>query len=301
MELFAKACPDLRKFSSGGCGFGVIGLSALLRHCTGLEDLTIKRRCVGGVLLIRPQLHTCLHLGSALHQYSFSPSSTPLLVQPHLHTCSHLLSVVHQSLFSLSSNSSVWFRPSSDFGSGRLPELRAVVQSCSLLRCLNRFAVLQHPQQPGGGGGSRPGIQGRSSGPSRSQRPRSPNHERGRFGSSGTRSGAGRCCRAYPGTPAGAVPGRPPLAPALARANGEGGPSASLVPQLDLPESLNLRRLCLKDQSVSLMWAPLLEAARKVETLILARNLGTWDPVLASSLGAGKMPELTQVRISLIS
>jgi len=31
-----------------------------------------------------------------------------------------------------------------------------------------------------------------------------------------------------------------------------------------------------------------------VETLILARDLGSWDPVLAASLGAGRMPELTQ-------
>lgn len=77
-------------------------------------------------------------------------------------------------------------------------------------------------------------------------------------------------------------------------------PAGSAIPalaasQLDLPASLNLRRLCLKDQMISHVWAPLLEAAGKVETLILARNAGSWNPILAASLGAGKMPELTQV------
>lgn len=99
------------------------------------------------------------------------------------------------------------------------------------------------------------------------------------------------------------LPGGPPV-PGVPVMAVNGGPHAGLangmpggapVAQLDLPEALNLRRLCLKDQSMSQMWVPLLEAARKVETLILARNLGSWDPVLTASLGAGRMPELTQV------
>ncbi|CAI5980566.1 unnamed protein product [Closterium sp. NIES-65] len=43
MERFAQACPELRKFSCGSCGFGLRGLNALLNGCMHLEDLTVKR------------------------------------------------------------------------------------------------------------------------------------------------------------------------------------------------------------------------------------------------------------------
>ncbi|CAI5487307.1 unnamed protein product [Closterium sp. Naga37s-1] len=43
MERFAQACPELRKFSCGSCGFGLRGLNALLNGCIHLEDLTVKR------------------------------------------------------------------------------------------------------------------------------------------------------------------------------------------------------------------------------------------------------------------
>ncbi|CAI5514299.1 unnamed protein product [Closterium sp. Naga37s-1] len=61
------------------------------------------------------------------------------------------------------------------------------------------------------------------------------------------------------------------------------------------PSNLKLRRLCLKDQSNSTIWTPLLEACGNLETLILARNGGYWDRVLESSLGQKRLPELSQV------
>ena len=74
------------------------------------------------------------------------------------------------------------------------------------------------------------------------------------------------------------------------RALAEGGLEAPVH------RSLALRRLCVKDQVSSYMWLPLLQASPRLETLILARNAGLWDAVLEESLGAKRLPELSQVR-----
>lgn len=63
---------------------------------------------------------------------------------------------------------------------------------------------------------------------------------------------------------------------------------------------MSLRRLCLKDQGSSYVWMPLLEGSKKLETLILARNGGSWDTVLQKSLGRGLMPELSQVYLERV-
>lgn len=43
LEIFSKVCGSLSKLSCGSCSFGARGLNSILRHCTLLEDLTVKR------------------------------------------------------------------------------------------------------------------------------------------------------------------------------------------------------------------------------------------------------------------
>ncbi|CAK7337729.1 unnamed protein product [Dovyalis caffra] len=43
MANFAQNCKNLTKFSCGSCNFGVKGLNWMLKYCTTLEELTIKR------------------------------------------------------------------------------------------------------------------------------------------------------------------------------------------------------------------------------------------------------------------
>jgi len=43
MANFAKNCKNLTKFSCGSCNFGVEGINWMLKYCTDLEELTIKR------------------------------------------------------------------------------------------------------------------------------------------------------------------------------------------------------------------------------------------------------------------
>ena len=71
-------------------------------------------------------------------------------------------------------------------------------------------------------------------------------------------------------------------------------------PEEQLPETLSpgasvLRRLCLKDQGTFHIWSSLIGGSPKLETLILARNLGTWDQLLEGALGEGQLSELSQV------
>ncbi|GJP67682.1 hypothetical protein CLOP_g24475 [Closterium sp. NIES-67] len=54
MQRFTRACPHLRKFSVGGCGFGTRGLNALLSNCPLLEDLTGETEAGGGPPRIVP-------------------------------------------------------------------------------------------------------------------------------------------------------------------------------------------------------------------------------------------------------
>eukprot|EP00897_Mesotaenium_endlicherianum_P008273 jgi/Mesen1/7474/ME000039S06690 len=61
----------------------------------------------------------------------------------------------------------------------------------------------------------------------------------------------------------------------------------------------SLRRLCLKDQSASHLWGPLIAGSTQLETLILARNSGYWDRVLETALGEGKLADLAQVQCLL--
>ncbi|KAJ9559986.1 hypothetical protein OSB04_005146 [Centaurea solstitialis] len=43
MEIFAKNCRKLRKFSCGSCTFGAKGINAIVDNCANLEELTVKR------------------------------------------------------------------------------------------------------------------------------------------------------------------------------------------------------------------------------------------------------------------
>ncbi|KAJ7542958.1 hypothetical protein O6H91_09G063600 [Diphasiastrum complanatum] len=43
LKEFAKVCGPLKKLSCGSCGFGAVGLNAVLQHCSSLEDLSVKK------------------------------------------------------------------------------------------------------------------------------------------------------------------------------------------------------------------------------------------------------------------
>ncbi|KAL5556932.1 hypothetical protein UlMin_039168 [Ulmus minor] len=43
MEIFAQNCKGLKKLSCGSCMFGAKAMNAVLDHCTGLEELSVKR------------------------------------------------------------------------------------------------------------------------------------------------------------------------------------------------------------------------------------------------------------------
>eukprot|EP00249_Psilotum_nudum_P019317 c27191_g1_i1 orf=322-1800(+) len=43
IERFSKICSPLRKISCGSCSFGARGVNSILRHCSYLEDFTVKR------------------------------------------------------------------------------------------------------------------------------------------------------------------------------------------------------------------------------------------------------------------
>lgn len=43
LDLFSRVCGSLKKLSCGSCSFGARGVNSILRHCTLLEDLTVKR------------------------------------------------------------------------------------------------------------------------------------------------------------------------------------------------------------------------------------------------------------------
>eukprot|EP00252_Welwitschia_mirabilis_P004696 TRINITY_DN14996_c0_g1_i1.p1 TRINITY_DN14996_c0_g1~~TRINITY_DN14996_c0_g1_i1.p1 ORF type:complete len:492 (-),score=76.23 TRINITY_DN14996_c0_g1_i1:788-2263(-) len=43
LESFSLVCSPLKKFSCGSCKFGAKGLNAMLRNCSELEDLSVKR------------------------------------------------------------------------------------------------------------------------------------------------------------------------------------------------------------------------------------------------------------------
>ncbi|CAI5964380.1 unnamed protein product [Closterium sp. NIES-64] len=186
MERFTRACPHLRKFSVGGCGFGTRGLNALLGGCPLLEDLTVKRRA-----LHRPT--TCLPFRAFPH--------TLLAPFPHLGV------------------------PSACF--------RAAKEASSAGHRFPVLTVFRHSSPPS--------------------------------------------------------PAPSPLSLRSMK------PPADRALEPLTPSNLKLRRLCLKDQSNSTIWTPLLEACGNLETLILARNGGYWDRVLESSLGQKRLPELSQV------
>lgn len=77
-------------------------------------------------------------------------------------------------------------------------------------------------------------------------------------------------------------------------------PSNKVTEPLD-PGNVNLRRLCLKDQTDAFLWGPLLSACSRLETLILARNSGDWDSLLCVTFGTGKFEHLSQVYLEKLS
>ncbi|CAI5467042.1 unnamed protein product [Closterium sp. Yama58-4] len=77
-------------------------------------------------------------------------------------------------------------------------------------------------------------------------------------------------------------------------------PAPSKQPPLlpaSLPTTLALCRLCLKDQRNAAMWQPVMEACGgSLETLILGRNMGSWDVALEGLVARSKTAVLRQVR-----
>ena len=90
-------------------------------------------------------------------------------------------------------------------------------------------------------------------------------------------------------------PSRPPLPLIPCHSIKPVGAERTEADNLSIPEVLSLRRVCIKDQSWAVGWAPLIGACRRMETLIVARNVGSWDDILVDTLGQGKAPELSQV------
>eukprot|EP00271_Cylindrocystis_brebissonii_P007055 TRINITY_DN20179_c0_g1_i1.p1 TRINITY_DN20179_c0_g1~~TRINITY_DN20179_c0_g1_i1.p1 ORF type:complete len:853 (+),score=119.48 TRINITY_DN20179_c0_g1_i1:174-2732(+) len=78
--------------------------------------------------------------------------------------------------------------------------------------------------------------------------------------------------------------------------------SQERVPEpLQPNRSAALRRLCLKDQGTFHAWIGLISGSPRLETLILARNLGNWDRLLETALGSGKLKELSQIYLERVN